>query len=64
MNVIAFLGELQGWNGIVDVVSAVIGILFVLAIIESRFYGRWYYWTDRDKKRKRRAYHRRRHEKK
>lgn len=64
MNVIAFLGELQGWNGVVDAISAGIGILFVFAIIGARFYGRWYYWTDQDKKRKRREYHRKRYGKK
>ncbi len=64
MNAIAFLGALRGWNGTVDAISTVIVFLFALAIIGSRFYGRWYYWTDRDKKRKRRAYYRRRHEKK
>lgn len=64
MNVIAFLGEVQGWNGVVDVISAMLAILFALAIVGTRFYGRWYYWTDQDKKRKRREYHRKRHGKK
>lgn len=64
MNVIAFLGELQGWNGVVDAISTVIAILFAFAIIGARFCGRWYYWTDQDKKQKRREYHRKRHGKK
>ena len=40
MNVIAFWGELQGWNGVADAISTVIAILFAFAIIGARFYGR------------------------
>lgn len=64
LEVAALLEGLQGWNGAVDAVSAVIVILLALATCGVRSYGLWYSWTDQDKKRKRREYHRKKHGKK
>lgn len=64
LEVAALLEGLQGWNGAVEAVSAVILILFAPAVCGARSYGLWYSWTDQDKKRRRREYHRKRHGKK
>ena len=54
LELVAVLGLIRGWNGAVDGISAVTAFVLAAARVGFNVYGRWYYWMDQDKKRRRR----------